>query len=149
MKPLGNLQGVDAIYQYLCNIKMECQFLNAFPDEAVMGLLHRMMPDYEELFLDNICSQVLRYAIACIIVEKPIGMLKIEEDDLKIIKSFFQSKPSESINNTIQMITKQLVKHGFFSNAILLDYLLVDSEDFTTLLENALRYNTLEYIFPL
>lgn len=149
IKPLGNLCGVDAIYQYLCSIKLEWQFLNAFPDETIMALLHRMMPDYEELFLDNVCSQVLRNAIACVIVEKPIGMLKIEADDLEIIKSFFNLKSRESINSSIQMITKQIVKHGFFTNALLLDYLLLDSEDFTILLENAIKYNTLEYIFPL
>lgn len=149
IKPLGNLRGVDAIYQYLCSIKLEWQFLNAFPDESIMELLHRMMPDYEELLLDNICSQVLRNAIACVIVEKPIGMLKIEADDLKMIKSFFNTKSRESINSTIQMITRQIVKHASFSNAMLLDYLLLDSEDFTVLLENAMKYDTLEYLFPL
>lgn len=149
IKPLGNLCGVDAIYQYLFSIKIEWQFLNAFPDESIMELLHRMMPDYEELFLDNICSQVLRNAIACVIVEKPIGILKIEADDLKMIKSFFCTKSRESINSTIQMIIKQIVKHAPFSNAMLLDYLLLDSQEFTVLLENAMKYDTLEYLFSL
>lgn len=149
IKPLGNLTGVDAIYQYLYNIKLEWQFLRAFPDEAIIGLMNRMMPDYEELFFDNICSQVLRNAIACVIVEKPISNLKIEADDLKIIDTFFNLKSRESLNSTIQMITKQIVKQAFFSNAMLLDYLLLDSEEHTILLENAMKNDTLEYIFPL
>lgn len=148
IKPLVNLCGVDAIYQYLCNIQIEWRFLNAFPDEAIIGLLNRMMPEYEELFLDNICSQVLRNAIACVIADQPIKNLKIEAEDYNRIKSFCNLKSKEYLYNSIQMITKQIVNRAFCSNAMLMEYLLLDSEDFAILLDNALKHNTLEYIFP-
>lgn len=62
LRQVDDLQGVDAIYQYLVYIQKEQKFLGTFSEEYVEKALLDYHEDYEELFV-NIPSVVLRYGI--------------------------------------------------------------------------------------
>lgn len=50
LQPLEHLHGIDKIYQYLCCIRTEQNFLKGFPEEYVRETCRNYHPDYEELF---------------------------------------------------------------------------------------------------
>lgn len=62
MRSVEELNGIDAIYQYLFYIKREQEFLHTFTDEYVEMALLDYHENYEELFV-NIPSVVLRYGM--------------------------------------------------------------------------------------
>ncbi len=147
MRTVRRLCGVDAIYQYLANIEMEWTFLRAFPEQSVIGLLDRVMPDYEELFFDNICSIVLRNAVGCVIANKPIFPLEILNSDLQRIESFFQGKSKEQIAATLDQLLDTIILHGYENNDFLSDYLKADVQDLTFIIDDAVRNHRLENVF--
>ena len=53
------LTGIDLIYEYLKIIRMEKKFLDCFDRQAVVNLMSAIYPQYQELYLDNLCSPVL------------------------------------------------------------------------------------------
>lgn len=60
LRNVEDLEGIDAIYQYLLYMQKEQEFLAEFSEEYVEEALLDYHEDYEELFL-NIPSVVLRY----------------------------------------------------------------------------------------
>lgn len=55
----GDKKGVDLIWEYLCCIRLEKEFLKCFHPEFVKQVLFEINPEYQELFLGNICEAVL------------------------------------------------------------------------------------------
>lgn len=60
LRSVEDLEGIDAIYQYLVYIQKEQEFLAEFPEQYVEEALLDYHENYEELFI-NIPSVVLRY----------------------------------------------------------------------------------------
>ena len=60
LKGVEDLEGIDAIYQYLIYIQKEQEFLAEFSEQYVEEALLDYHENYEELFI-NIPSVVLRY----------------------------------------------------------------------------------------
>lgn len=54
-----NLCGIDLIIFYLQCIRKEQRFLTKFEPEAIRQLLRSIQPEYEELYLDNICEPII------------------------------------------------------------------------------------------
>lgn len=52
------LCGVDLILFYLQCIRKEQRFLSRFEPEAIKEMLRRIRPEYESLYLDNICDPI-------------------------------------------------------------------------------------------
>lgn len=72
------LRGIDLILAYLQGIKKEKAFLEQFDRSAVVSLLEELVPDYQELYLDNICREVLFRAVVCAIAHYPVRPLAAE-----------------------------------------------------------------------
>lgn len=66
------LRGIDLILEYLKGIWIESCFLNSFDRRSVRNLLEQISPDYEELYLDNICSPVLLHAAIRSVTRRPV-----------------------------------------------------------------------------
>lgn len=62
LRNVEDLEGIDAIYQYLIYIQKEQEFLAEFSEEYVEEALLDYHDNYEELFI-NIPSVVLRYNV--------------------------------------------------------------------------------------
>lgn len=59
--PITGRCGVDLILEYLKRIRREQIFLQGFSTREVCGVLENILPEYEELYLDNICEAVIDY----------------------------------------------------------------------------------------
>lgn len=51
IKPLGKISGIDRVYQYLCYIQKEQEFLRKFPEGYVQEICKAYHEEYEELFI--------------------------------------------------------------------------------------------------
>jgi len=147
LRSIRGLCGIDAIYQYLINIETEWTFLRAFPEHSVISLLDRTMPDYEELFLDNICGAVLRNAVGCVIADRPITALVLLPGDLQRIESCFRGKSKERIRQCLDPLLDTIIRHGYGNNTFLSEYIKIEIPDFACAVDAALKNNCLGKVF--
>lgn len=115
--------GVDIIYEYLFDIRLEQRFLSALPEEYVREVLTESHHDYEDLF-ENICRVVLRNAINHII---------------KDAKEFTKGCTKEEVEAKLVVLIKELVKQGFGEEEDLFQYLKRDVTDFAYSLCNQVQ----------
>jgi len=117
-----DLCGVNLILTYLKGIEAEQKFLDCFEREAVIRLLESIVPDYQELYLDNICEVVLERCILCAVAESPVKQLELQTDDYEIVSEYFRDKSREKIEvqiiRLISMITQPLqIDPEYFTRA--------------------------------
>lgn len=146
LNSLNSLQGIDAIYQYLQYISYEQTFMSKFPYDKIDSLLLRYHKGYKYLIM-NLCSLVLRNAIACMMVHKEISALEISRDDLLVISGFITSNSKESLEDKISHLIQTLVQYGYENNSALYHYLILDVKDFTAELFHAQEFGCLNVIF--
>lgn len=112
-----NLCGVDLILEYLQGIQLESKFLRKFPRERVIHVLSEILPEYEELYLDNICSPVLMRAVGGMIAGKSVLGLELEQKDNEAIREQFCGKGKDEITvklqNALRVITSSLPELEF------------------------------------
>lgn len=116
--------GIHLILEYLKGIEQEQNFLGAFSSEEVSGLLERIMPEYRETYMGNICEPVLLNAIGCVIAGQPVNHLNIRANGYQEIKDYFRDdsreKMQQKINAIIALILRKLHKAdstGYFQRA--------------------------------
>ena len=135
------LCGVDVVYEYLQNIRLEGRFLAAFPSAAVERFLEEIQPEYQELFLDNICGAVLERALWCMLAERPAALLRLEKGDMEEVRGYFLSKEEAEAEaagnlpeddrsrllgkaeNRVRMLITRLADSVFKGNELLKEYL--------------------------
>jgi len=140
--------GIDAIYEYLCNTKLEQELLKAFPEEYITTLLSSYHADYEELFI-NIAGIVLRNIIVCMIVGKNITNHSFEKNDDKVLRKFIEGSSPEELEIKLCNLIKILVNEGYNHNEQLYDYLKQEAKNIGFELLNAAENNCLEVMFLL
>ena len=146
------LCGVDLIYQYLFRIDLENGFLALFDTAAVEDSLERLLPDYRNLYLGNICEQVLLCCIGCFIAERPLANLSLTENDLEEITFYFQGDSlhtiESKISNIIGIIISQLAKSSALPNARTTKlYFMGLAHNYAFRIQNGMKHNTLSQIF--
>lgn len=109
MVPDPSLCGIDRIHDYLTKISLENEFLARFPHSAVTDLLRHSCLEYEELYLDNICELVLRTAIGCVLLHKPVAKLSLDVNDRRQLQRLFASFSTEQAHLFVCDIIKQLL----------------------------------------
>lgn len=102
--------GVDMILAYLEGIRIEQSFLNCFDNRPICNLMETITPDYRELYMDNLCEPVLFRALYCMIAEKPVYLLEVDEEDMQNVASFFENDSVEQIEYKLKNLTAILVK---------------------------------------
>lgn len=117
-----DLTGVDLILEYLQSIRLEQKLMNLFERKRIMDLLERTVPEYEELYLDNICHLVLFQAIGCMITGRPVRDLCLPERDYPLIRRYFTGDSKEEVKGRVFQMTKILcsganIKNSCFVNA--------------------------------
>ncbi|ROR23935.1 hypothetical protein EDD66_11266 [Mobilisporobacter senegalensis] len=147
--PINALCGVNAIYQYLCNIKIEWEFLNAFHRIDVKNLLERIVDDYQNLYCDNISNEVLLTALGCMIVEKPVGKLELQKNDINFIQSYFENDRKEKAEEKIRKLISDLFGIGYHGNREMETYFLNISNDYAVRIINGIQNHSLNRVFHL
>jgi hypothetical protein len=145
---LGDLCGIDVIYEYLSYIHLEQKFLRKFSEEYVIDVLAGFHSDYEELFI-NICSIVLRNAIGNMIARKKIMHKGFNENDFKIVKYFVSDNTREEVERKLIIILNEFINSGYNKDRQLSQYLQEDLKDFSVELINGVENNCLQRLFVL
>lgn len=149
LRPINELSGIHAIYQYLCNIKMEWEFLGAFEAKCIEELLGRIMMDYRNLYYDNISYAVLFTVLGCMTADKPVGALKLNHGDMAAIEEFFRKDTAEKVEQKIRMLIVKLFDKAFQGNKDMKEYFLYSTSDYAVRILNGIKNNCLDTVFYL
>lgn len=84
--------GVDLILEYLKEAEYEQMFLLNFNSGGIRQLLDLVCPDYEELYLDNLCGPVLMRALLCMTADRNPFELMLDEEDYEKTKTRLAGK---------------------------------------------------------
>lgn len=131
-------RGVDLILSYLKGIRTEQVFLSRFPRSSVIQLLEHIQPEYESLYLDNICEIVLLRAIGCAIAGKPVGTLRLDLPDIDQIMDCFATDGKAEIQEKLGQIIVRMDPTG---------YLAVPAAGFAARIEQGMKHHRLDGIF--
>lgn len=146
---VNTLNGIDAIYQYLVNIKIENEFLRAYPNASIENLLEQNVPDYEDYYFDNICLDVLLTSIGCIIAEKPVKWLILLPEDMRAIEEFFAGDNEEKAEIKISLLINKLIDKGINGDSSMKEYLYKTAAEFGTRIINGITNHSLLEVFGL
>lgn len=111
-----DLCGVNLILEYLEGIRIEKRLLDSFSPQVVRKLLEREMPEYRELYLDNICNPVVLCITQCFITGRPVSELNMEslssteEGDVDMIREFFRGDDLDQAELKISRMLHQIMK---------------------------------------
>lgn len=104
------LAGIDLILEYLKSIRIEQEFLSRFDPRNIIQFFDSLLPEYQELYLDNLCYPILQQAIGCIIADQPVYELHLSKLNRQTIKQFLNQgeKSREKIVGVIRILTRQM-----------------------------------------
>lgn len=108
-----NQCGIDLIYEYLSNISTEKHLLDCFETYEIRRMLERIVPEYEELYMDNICEAVLFNAVKCFLADRPVRSLECTKEDQKVIADVIKSNGIESEARKMENIIRIVVRNIF------------------------------------
>ncbi len=143
--PVEPLCGIDAIYQYLCYIKIEQHFLNHLPPAYVLEVLERYHEDYVELLI-NISSIVLRNIIGHMIADSSVEK-EFEDADYQSIRLYVQSCTREELEDKLTEYINILAKQVYHDTPGFKEYFQGDVKDFAGTILRGVEYNFLHKIF--
>lgn len=143
------LKGIDAIYQYLVNMKIENDFLSVFPHSSIENLLEQKVPDYEEYYYDNISYDVLLSSIGCMIAQKPVNLLLLLPEDMSFIEEFFAGVNKQEAEVKIKMLINRLIDRGMDGDNIMKVYFYKVAEELSTRILNGIMNQSLNMVFGL
>lgn len=105
---IEHLSGINRIQKYVSGLQKEKEVLNLFEPERIQCLLEEIMPDGGKYFMDNICETVLFRAVCCVIADREVGRLVIQEQDNRCIRSFLfedsMEKAQQKVTGLLHMI---------------------------------------------
>ena len=102
------LCGADRIYSYLSHLCMEKRFLEKFDRQTVCRVLADIQPDYRELYLDNICEEVLFQAVKCVIADSPVRKLETTADEKQLLGIYFGGDTREQAARKTEALIEML-----------------------------------------
>ncbi|HIU76286.1 MAG TPA: hypothetical protein IAC62_10415 [Candidatus Pelethocola excrementipullorum] len=137
--------GIDLIYEYLKDINLEKGFLEQFPAESIRGLLRRFQGHFKIPYMENLCNLVMLQAIGCIIAERPVSQLELDEDGLEMIQYQFEgSKEVEmeaELRNYIRILTSRIEGEDAET------YFAHQAREYTIRIRQGIEGNCLEEMF--
>lgn len=137
--------GVDLIRDYLAGIQIEQEFLSRFDRRGIMSLLERIQPEYESLYLDNICRAVLLQAIGCALAGTSVRALLLDAEGKKAIAHCFEADEKEGIAEKIKIIIQKLATGMEIPGATA--YLAQAAEDYGARVAYGLENQCLDMVF--
>lgn len=142
--PIYEYTGVDAIYKYIEYITLEQEFLNKFPKEYIISLLHNYQEDYHSQFY-NISQVVLRSIIGSMLLGKKISTDSADKD-YQELKDLILNYKIESLEEQIYALIRSLVNEKYDGNEDMFNYFCADVKNFSYELKNAAKYNKLNNV---
>jgi len=117
-----DLCGADLILEYLTGIREEQLFLNCFDRQDVVRLLESIVPDYQELYFDNIADAALLRTVECFIAECPVRELVLNGGAGEEIRQYFEGDSIQDTQRKIMQIIRIIMQQfhldgGYFEKA--------------------------------
>lgn len=138
LKDLDGLYGIDFMLEYMGCIHIEQQFLKRFDYGYVVETLLAYHSDYKEL-IENICEIVLQDTVRRIMLDKPVNSKDFSKEELESLENILLNKSMKELNDDIAVILKQLVKHYYGDDDLLLEYLICGIPNVVTRLQHNLN----------
>lgn len=148
---LGNpkTKGIERILTYLEGITIEAEFLSRFSRENICALLERIQPEYQSLYLDNICDPVLLQAVGCLVTDRPAAKLELTEQDAKEAAAYFHGSTKEKIGRQLRFYLRLLFPENMTDiPAGGYRYFEQAADTFAARIVSADRLGFLEALFP-
>ena len=96
----GKVCGIEFIEKYLENVYIENEFCKLFETEKIERFLESYVPGYEEALV-NIFKIVLKRVVECILADRTVSELTMDENDFERIKFKFCKKSKKEIYEII------------------------------------------------
>lgn len=139
LKPMEQLRGVDAIYEYVTAIYLEQIFLEKLPREYICATLERYHSDYQNLYC-NICNIVLHDLLKCMITGKKADRGMYTREELLCLSDWILENDKNSLKEKLMRLLKILIEKQYQGNERLYEYLCHDMDDFAVELRLQQKY---------
>lgn len=130
LRPITDKTGILAIEQYINDIKLEQEFMEAFPEAYVCCMLECFQRNYRTQFY-NICSILLRHILGCMVIGKRPGRDSSAED-YKKLKQFLKSTNKEQITLKLEKCIDEIIHQKWENKPELSSYLKTDAGHFAS-----------------
>lgn len=142
----ASLQGVDAIYEYICAIQLEQRFLHMLDKDYVLFLLRKQNFDYPNM-PDNICDVILPDIIGHLAIAKPFTGTGFQAEEYGYLTKIFENKSLSDMEAMITHLLKIVVEQSFDNDAGMLAYLSVAGRNIAVRIDTAIRFHHLDRLF--
>ena len=117
-----SLRGIDLIADYLYKISLENELLSCYPKAAVVDLLRRTCPDYEQGYMGNVCELVLHTSLYCVAARRPITELFLSRYEEEKVRQGFLQMTQEMRKAFVAEYIKSLGES--FGNPAVMEYMM-------------------------
>lgn len=128
--------GVTKILKYLQGTALEQQFLSCFSQDVIIRLLEQNGPEYQTLYLDNICYPVLLTAVGATVAGCLVGELQLSAADYLEINNFFRDDDVEKTALKVKQIIRLLITQMIGAEAA--DYFEMAADDYAVRIRNGI-----------
>lgn len=144
---LQDVSGIDAIEKYIACIDLEQQFMHAFPEEYVYGVLFAYQKNYQKQF-DNLCRVLLRHILGNILLGKKLEKTADKEDYI-MLKKIITGQSKLQLKDILDRAILQMIAKNWSDRPYMAEYLKQDIDDFIVDLQYGAENDTLEKILVL
>lgn len=147
LKPFGDHEGIDRIYEYLQCIFLEQTFLGKLPKDYVVHVLEAYDSGYRSLFV-NLSGIVLDNLLGSMAAGKKVSTKPYTEEEILQVSLLAREKSKQELNRLFFDWVDQLA--GRFNVGQALEtYLQYRIPDFTAALQNAAEHRSLGAVLAL
>ncbi len=140
------LCGVDAVYQYICGIQLEQQFLQKFDTLYIQSVLKQYQTDYKYM-AENICSVVLTNTIGHAIVGKRLEKQGFVPEEYEQITTVLKPYSLDALEQIIKNLIIDLLAQGYPEQLPLQEYLCQEAGNIAARIEIGIGHQQLDKLF--
>ncbi|MDO5390144.1 MAG: DUF6179 domain-containing protein [Eubacteriales bacterium] len=147
LMPPDQYSGIDAIEAYLACVCLEQQFMGAFPEEYVIGILKSYQADYQSQFY-NLCRILLRHILGKMMIAECTNS---EEDTevYTVLQVRIGRYSKEEWKERLKKKIHQMILQKWDGNRELEAYLKLDVDDFVSEFMLAAEHHNLDKVIVL
>lgn len=120
LKDLSGYSGIDKIYEFICCIRVEQEFLGLFPEQWVTQILLRQNPEYEDM-IENLCETVLTVVLCHMVLGKPLQE-DFDEEDVVRLQNLLEGMTAEKIQERFCRALEQVLAKMSGNTGLLAEY---------------------------
>lgn len=143
LRDLSDYSGIDRIFEFIRCIRLEQEFLSAFPANCVTGWLKKYNREYRET-ADNICETVLGFLFGHVLAGKALEY-ELDEADYLRIQQIFMKKDlcdiMELLRDAVEVFAEKCSGDG---SSFLAAYFSGAVENIAVRMKNAAEHGALQ-----